>query len=51
MYGSKPCGHPDNERCDQLAVTASMGPDLAVDEVYEHLMLKRNLLTTLNIYL
>lgn len=28
-------GHPENERCDQLAVQAAEGPGLAVDEVYE----------------
>lgn len=27
--------HPQNERCDQLAVMASMQPKLSVDEVYE----------------
>jgi ribonuclease HI len=30
-------GHPENERCDQLAVMASEGPNLLVDEVYEKL--------------
>lgn len=30
--------HPMNERCDQLAVEASMKKDLLVDEVYESLM-------------
>ena len=29
-------GDPENERCDRLAVEASKGPDLAVDEGYEH---------------
>jgi ribonuclease HI len=28
-------GHPENERCDQLAVTAARGGNLDVDEVYE----------------
>ena len=28
-------GHPENERCDQLAVSAATGGDLLVDEVYE----------------
>lgn len=28
-------GHPENERCDQLAVAASSDPDLMVDEAYE----------------
>lgn len=28
-------GHPENERCDQLAVAASDRNDLLVDEVYE----------------
>lgn len=28
-------GHPENERCDQLAVQAAAGPDLQVDEVFE----------------
>jgi ribonuclease HI len=27
--------HPQNERCDQLAVMASMQPILSVDEYYE----------------
>ncbi len=27
-------GHPENERCDSLAVAASKGPELAVDEGY-----------------
>jgi ribonuclease HI len=29
-------GHPDNERCDQLAVAAANGRDLAVDSGYEN---------------
>jgi ribonuclease HI len=28
-------GHPENERCDQLAVAAAEGPNLPPDEVYE----------------
>ena len=28
-------GDPENERCDELAVAAASGPDLARDEVYE----------------
>jgi ribonuclease HI len=28
-------GNPDNERCDQLAMAAARGRDLATDEVYE----------------
>ena len=28
-------GHPENERCDQLAVAAASDSDLAVDEGYE----------------
>ncbi len=28
-------GHPENERCDQLAMAAANGPDLAVDRGYE----------------
>jgi len=28
-------GHPENERCDQLASEAARGDDLSVDEVYE----------------
>jgi ribonuclease HI len=28
-------GHPQNERCDQLAVSAAQGYDLLVDEGYE----------------
>ncbi len=28
-------GHPENERCDELANQAAKGLDLAVDEVYE----------------
>ena len=30
-------GHPENERCDQLAVSASQAKDLPADEVYERL--------------
>lgn len=29
-------GHEENERCDELAVLASSGPDLAIDHGYEH---------------
>lgn len=29
-------GHPENERCDTLAVAAAQGNDLAVDEGYEN---------------
>jgi len=28
-------GHPENERCDQLAVAAAEGKNLKVDEVFE----------------
>lgn len=28
-------GHPENERCDQLAVQAARGYDLAIDHAYE----------------
>ena len=28
-------GHPENERADQLAVTALRGPELQIDRVYE----------------
>ena len=28
-------GHPENERCDELAVMAAEGSDLLVDEGYE----------------
>lgn len=28
-------GHPENERCDELAVSAAEGPDLLADEWYE----------------
>ena len=28
-------GHPENERCDQLALTAAHTPDLPADEAYE----------------
>ncbi len=28
-------GHPENERCDRLAVTAAQQLELAIDEVYE----------------
>ncbi|NVK48638.1 MAG: ribonuclease HI [Cyclobacteriaceae bacterium] len=28
-------GHPENERCDQLAVAAAESPNLKVDQVYE----------------
>ena len=30
-------GHPENERCDQLAVSASQAKDLPADEEYERL--------------
>jgi ribonuclease HI len=29
-------GHPENERCDQLAVTAAEKPNLPADKGYEH---------------
>lgn len=29
-------GHPENERCDELAVEASMGPDLLTDTFFEN---------------
>ena len=28
-------GHPENERCDQLAMAAAQTPDLPADEAYE----------------
>ena len=28
-------GHPENERCDELAVAAGKGPDLKIDSVFE----------------
>jgi len=28
-------GHPENERCDELATAAARGVNLAIDEVYE----------------
>lgn len=28
-------GHPENERCDELAVEAALAPDLLIDEGYE----------------
>lgn len=28
-------GHPENERCDQLAVAAAESPSLSIDEFYE----------------
>jgi ribonuclease HI len=28
-------GHPENERCDEMATTASAGEDLLIDEEYE----------------
>lgn len=30
-------GHPENERCDQMATAAAAGSDLPADEVYEQL--------------
>ena len=30
-------GHPQNERCDRLAVAAAAGPDLLTDEEYENM--------------
>ena len=35
-------GHPENERCDQLAVSASQAKDLPADEVYERLISTAN---------
>ncbi|HEX6293055.1 MAG TPA: ribonuclease HI [Herpetosiphonaceae bacterium] len=29
-------GHPENERCDQLAFAAAQRPDLPMDDGYEH---------------
>lgn len=29
-------GHPENERCDYLAVQAASGPNLLIDEEYEN---------------
>ena len=28
-------GHPENERCDELATSAAVSPNTAIDEVYE----------------
>ena len=28
-------GHPENERCDELATSAATSPNLAIDEAYE----------------
>ncbi len=30
-------GHPENERCDQLAVAAAEGDNLFIDEEYEQI--------------
>ena len=37
-------GHPENERCDQLAVAASMSKDIAIDSVFEMEAQKEGLL-------
>ena len=37
-------GHPENERCDQLAVTASQQKDLYIDQVFENESQKNTLL-------
>lgn len=37
-------GHPENERCDQLAVAASKQKDLLIDSVFEAEMNRVNLL-------
>lgn len=37
-------GHPENERCDELAVIASKGKNLAIDSVFEIENQKQNLL-------
>ncbi len=37
-------GHPENERCDQLAVAASMSKDVSVDSVFEMECQKEGLL-------
>jgi ribonuclease HI len=37
-------GHPENERCDQLAVAASMSKDVAIDSVFEMECQKEGLL-------
>jgi ribonuclease HI len=37
-------GHPENERCDQLAVAASKQPNLKIDSVFEVESAKVNLL-------
>ncbi len=36
-------GHPENERCDQLAVAAAQDIDLLIDEEYEHSKRKNDL--------
>jgi ribonuclease HI len=35
-------GIPENERCDQLAVQSSYGPDLLIDEGYENDISRKN---------
>lgn len=35
-------GHPENERCDQLAFSAADGKNLLVDEVFEREMALKN---------
>jgi ribonuclease HI len=37
-------GHPENERCDELAVAASKQKDLLIDSVFEVESAKMNLL-------
>ncbi|HEY1005987.1 MAG TPA: ribonuclease HI [Sphingobacteriaceae bacterium] len=37
-------GHPENERCDRLAVAASMSKDVAIDSVFEMECQKEGLL-------
>lgn len=37
-------GHPLNEKCDQLAVAAAMGKNLAIDQGYENSLKENNAL-------
>jgi ribonuclease HI len=34
-------GHPENERCDEIAVNAADSTDLLIDEVFEELHAKK----------
>lgn len=37
-------GHPENERCDELAVSAALGKNLLIDEVFEQSRVDQKLL-------